>query len=77
MAPQYRPDVFKGAVGFAGGGSGVIAASLGKSDAVRALKMLEPVGAARRLRLPGSGRRDVRAQLPAGRALNALVTQAP
>ena len=40
MAVQYRPDIFKGAVAFAGGGSGVIAAWLGKSDAVWALKML-------------------------------------
>ncbi len=40
MAPQYRPDIFVGALAFAGGGSGVIAAWLGKSDAVWALKML-------------------------------------
>ena len=40
MAVQYRPDVFVGALAFAGGGSGVIAAWLGKSDAVWALKML-------------------------------------
>lgn len=40
MAVQYRPDIFKGAVAFAGGGSGVIAAWLGKSDAVWALKTL-------------------------------------
>jgi pimeloyl-ACP methyl ester carboxylesterase len=39
-AVEYRPDVFKGAVAFAGGGSGVIAAWLGKADAVWALKML-------------------------------------
>lgn len=40
MAVQYRPDIFKGGVGFAGGGSGVIAAWLGKADAVWALKTL-------------------------------------
>lgn len=40
MAMQYRPDIFKGGVGFAGGGSGVIAAWLGKADAVWALKTL-------------------------------------
>src|SRR4051794_15314520 len=40
MAVQYRPDVFKGAVAFAGGGAGVIASWLGKSDAVWALKRL-------------------------------------
>jgi pimeloyl-ACP methyl ester carboxylesterase len=40
MAVQYRPDIFKGAVAFAGGGSGVIAAWLGKADAVWALKTL-------------------------------------
>jgi pimeloyl-ACP methyl ester carboxylesterase len=40
MAVQYRPDVFKGAVAFAGGGSGVIAAWLGKAEAVWALKTL-------------------------------------
>jgi pimeloyl-ACP methyl ester carboxylesterase len=40
MAVQYRPDIFKGAVAFAGGGSGVIAAWLGKAEAVWALKTL-------------------------------------
>jgi pimeloyl-ACP methyl ester carboxylesterase len=40
MAVQYRPDVFKGAVAFAGGGAGVIASWLGKADAVWALKTL-------------------------------------
>lgn len=40
MALQYRPDIFKGGVAFAGGGSGVIAAWLGKADAVWALKTL-------------------------------------
>ena len=40
MAVEYRPDVFKGAVAFAGGGSGVIAAWLGKAEAVWALKTL-------------------------------------
>ena len=39
-AVEYRPDIFVGAVAFAGGGSGVIAAWLGKADAVWALKML-------------------------------------
>ncbi len=40
MAVQYRPDIFKGSVAFAGGGSGVIAAWLGKAEAVWALKTL-------------------------------------
>jgi pimeloyl-ACP methyl ester carboxylesterase len=40
MAVQYRPDIFKGAVAFAGGGSGVLAAWLGKAEAVWALKTL-------------------------------------
>lgn len=40
MAVEYRPDVFKGAVAFAGGGSGVLAAWLGKAEAVWALKTL-------------------------------------
>jgi hypothetical protein len=40
MAPQYRPDIFEGSVAFAGGGSGVIAAWLGKAEAVWALKTL-------------------------------------
>ncbi|HVF15731.1 MAG TPA: hypothetical protein VNA21_02440, partial [Steroidobacteraceae bacterium] len=40
MAVEYRPDIFKGAVAFAGGGSGVLAAWLGKAEAVWALKTL-------------------------------------
>jgi pimeloyl-ACP methyl ester carboxylesterase len=40
MAVEYRPDIFKGAVAFAGGGSGVIASWLSKADAVWALKTL-------------------------------------
>lgn len=40
MAVEYRPDIFKGAVSFAGGGSGVIAAWLGKAEGVWALKTL-------------------------------------
>lgn len=40
MAAQYRPDVFDGAIGSAGGGAGVLASWLGKVDAVWALQQL-------------------------------------
>ncbi|WP_261166436.1 hypothetical protein [Microbacterium sp. Marseille-Q6965] len=40
MAAQYRPDVFDGALGSAGGGAGVLASWLGKADAVWALQQL-------------------------------------
>jgi pimeloyl-ACP methyl ester carboxylesterase len=40
MAAQYRPDIFDGAIGSAGGGSGVIASTLSKGDAVWALQQL-------------------------------------
>ncbi|WP_413249262.1 hypothetical protein [Sinomonas flava] len=40
MAPQHRPDVFDGAVAFAGGGAGVLASWLPKADAVWTLKQL-------------------------------------
>ena len=40
MAAQYRPDVFDGALGSAGGGAGVIASWLSKADAVWALQQL-------------------------------------
>ena len=71
-------DIFKAAVGFAGGGSGVIAAWLGKSDAVWALKMLVDPSAP----LAVSGLPDIPAGATYGPnyqqdvALGALVTQA-
>ena len=40
MAAQYRPDIFDGALGSAGGGAGVIASWLSKADAVWALQQL-------------------------------------
>lgn len=45
MAAQYRPDVFDGALGSAGGGAGVLASWLGKADAVWALQQLVDPGA--------------------------------
>lgn len=40
MAAQYQPQIFDGAIGSAGGGSGVIASTLTKGDAVWALQQL-------------------------------------
>lgn len=40
MAVEHRPDVFDGALAFAGGGAGVLGSWLGKADAVWTLKTL-------------------------------------
>jgi len=78
MAVQYRPDIFKGAVAFAGGGAGVIASWLGKADAVWALKTLVDPTAP----LAISGLPDIPPGATYGPgyqqdvALNALVTKA-